>query len=72
MLCGEVTTTPRSGMEVRGGGHGWRSLLEVVMVTSPNSGPCSHGPGGERAAAPEIEQSRDSVLLILARHVSDV
>ena len=47
-------------------------VREVVMVTSPNSGPCSHGPGGERAAAPEIEQSRDSVLLILARHVSDV
>ena len=71
MLCGEVTTAPRSG----DGGHGWRSLLEVVMVTSPNSGPCSHGPGGEKAAAPEIEQSRDSVLLILARqsrHVSNV
>ena len=52
-----------------------RSEMELVMVTSPNSGPCSHGPGGEKAAAPEIEQSRDRVLLILvrqSRHVSDV
>ena len=71
MLCGVVTTAQRSLLEVMGGGQ----VMEVVMVTSPNSGPCSHGPGGEKAAAPEIEQSRDSVLLILARqsrHVSNV